>query len=60
MSLIVKKFGGTSLSSVGKIKNIAKHIADNSKNNRIIVVLSAMGKSISEKFDANVFKYAFL
>ncbi len=45
MSLIVKKFGGTSLSSVGKIKNIAKHIADNSKNNRIIVVLSAMGKN---------------
>ena len=46
MSVIVKKFGGTSVSSVIKIKNIAKNIRKDYKNGKkIVVVLSAMGKS---------------
>ena len=44
MAIIVKKFGGSSVSSIPKLKNIAKQILleKNSKNN-ILVVLSAMG-----------------
>ena len=59
MKLIVKKYGGTSLSNASKIKNIAKNIYRESASNKIIVVLSAMGKttdqlvSLSEKFSKN-------
>jgi len=59
MKLIVKKYGGTSLSTASKIKNIAKNIHSESASNKIIVVLSAMGKttdqlvSLSEKFSKN-------
>ena len=45
MNIIVKKFGGTSVSSASKIKNIAKKIVEESSQNRIVVVLSAMGKT---------------
>ena len=46
MSIIVKKFGGTSVSSISKLKRIADNILKEvgSKNN-ILIVLSAMGKS---------------
>lgn len=46
MKIIVKKFGGTSVSSVPKLKKIADNLSkeiDLKKN--ILVVLSAMGKS---------------
>ncbi len=44
MTIIVKKFGGSSVSSIQKLKKIAKEISleKNSKNN-ILIVLSAMG-----------------
>ena len=44
MAIIVKKFGGSSVSTISKLKNIAKQILveKNSKNN-ILIVLSAMG-----------------
>lgn len=43
MSLIVQKFGGTSVGNISKIKNVAKKIiAEIEKNNKIIVVVSAM------------------
>ena len=45
MKLIVKKYGGTSVSTPTKIKNIAKTIASESNNNRLVIVLSAMGKT---------------
>ena len=46
MSIIVKKYGGTSISTIAKIKNIAKNIIrDHKKGKKIIVVLSAMGDS---------------
>ncbi len=45
MKLIVKKYGGTSVATPTKIKNIAKKIAEESDSNRLIIVLSAMGKT---------------
>ena len=42
MSLIVMKFGGTSVANIDKINNVASIIASELKNNKLIVVLSAM------------------
>ena len=42
MKIVVMKFGGTSLANIEKIKNVAKIVINNSKNNKILVVLSAM------------------
>lgn len=44
MSLIVQKFGGTSVADAQKIKNAAKIISDTyKKGNRVIAVVSAQG-----------------
>jgi aspartate kinase len=45
MKLIVKKYGGTSVATPTKIKNIAKKIAEESDSYRLVIVLSAMGKT---------------
>ncbi len=43
MSLIVQKYGGTSVGNVDRIKNVAKKVAASKKaGNNIVVVLSAM------------------
>ena len=42
MSLIVMKFGGTSVASIIKIENVANIIENQPKNSKLIVVLSAM------------------
>ncbi len=42
MSLIVMKFGGTSVGDVKKINNVANLVVKQAKKNKIIVVLSAM------------------
>tara|TARA_B100000029_G_scaffold516390_1_gene629383 strand:+ start:1590 stop:2807 length:1218 start_codon:yes stop_codon:yes gene_type:complete len=42
MSIIVMKFGGTSVANLDRIKNVANIVENHSKNNKIIVVLSAM------------------
>ena len=42
MSLIVMKFGGTSVGDLDKISNVADIVEKSSKKNKIIVVLSAM------------------
>ena len=42
MKIVVMKFGGTSVANVKKIKNVAKTVAKQLKNNKVIVVLSAM------------------
>ncbi len=42
MGLIVMKFGGTSVGSINKIKNVAKIVQKEAKKNKLIVVLSAM------------------
>ena len=42
MSLIVMKFGGTSVADVNKINNVANIVEKELKKNKLIVVLSAM------------------
>lgn len=43
MSIIVQKFGGTSVGNIAKIQNVAKKVAAEIKNNnKVIVVVSAM------------------
>ncbi len=42
MSLIVMKFGGTSVANINKINNVANIVEIESKKNKLIVVLSAM------------------
>ena len=49
MALLIKKFGGTSVGSIDKIKNIAKNISKSKDaGNDIVVVVSAMGHSTDE------------
>ena len=44
MSVIVKKFGGTSVGDTTKIKNVAKRIIRTIElGNQVVVVVSAMG-----------------
>ncbi|MDN5305121.1 MAG: aspartate kinase [Fusobacteriaceae bacterium] len=46
---IVQKYGGTSVGSIEKIKNIADHIIKmKNEHNEIVVVVSAMGKMTDE------------
>lgn len=46
MTLIVKKFGGTSVGDVNKIKDIAKNISNSKEiGNDLVIVVSAMGDS---------------
>ena len=46
MTLIVKKFGGTSVGDVNKIKDIAKNISNSKEiGNDLVIVVSAMGHS---------------
>tara|TARA_B100000579_G_C22803248_1_gene841077 strand:+ start:472 stop:1686 length:1215 start_codon:yes stop_codon:yes gene_type:complete len=51
MTIIVKKFGGTSVSSVQKLKKIASNLAEEARNNNLLIVLSAMGNS-TDKLEA--------
>ncbi|MEO0289076.1 MAG: aspartate kinase [candidate division WOR-3 bacterium] len=49
MALIVKKFGGTSLATPDLIKHLAKKVAlDIKSGNKVVVVVSAMGKTTNE------------
>jgi aspartate kinase len=43
MGLIVQKFGGTSVKSVARIRNVAGIVARAAKENSVVVVASAMG-----------------
>ena len=48
-SIIVQKYGGSSVSDIMKIKRIAQKIVDQEKQgNRMIIVVSAMGKTTDE------------
>ena len=42
MNIVLMKFGGTSVAGTEKISNIAKIVQSELKNNKLIVVLSAM------------------
>ena len=49
MALIVSKFGGTSVASPERIKNVAKRlIAMKQQGNDVVAVVSAMGKTTDE------------
>ena len=49
MALLVKKFGGTSVGDIKKIKNIASSIRQSKEaGNEIIVVVSAMGQTTDD------------
>jgi aspartate kinase len=49
MAIVVKKFGGTSVGSIEKIKHIAQQIAlEKQPEDQIVVVVSAMGKTTDE------------
>ncbi len=49
MALLVQKFGGTSVGSVGRIKAVAQKILASKENgNDLVVVLSAMGNTTDE------------
>jgi aspartokinase len=57
MSLIVQKYGGTSVADIEKIHNVAKRVAKTyEKGNDIVVILSAMAgvtDDLIEMEDAN-------
>jgi aspartate kinase len=49
LNILVQKYGGSSLSSPEKIKNIAKKISNKFKDyEKMIIVVSAMGKTTDE------------
>lgn len=49
MSIIVQKYGGTSMGTIDRIKNVARRIIKKRKEgNQMVVVVSAMGKSTDE------------
>ncbi|WP_090304734.1 aspartate kinase [Eubacterium aggregans] len=49
MGTIVQKYGGTSMGSIERIQNVARRvIAKKEKGNRMVVVVSAMGKKTDE------------
>ncbi len=49
MAIIVQKYGGTSVGTVDKIKQVAKRVIEQKeKGNDIVVVVSAMGKTTNK------------
>src|SRR3990170_1174086 len=45
MALIVQKYGGSSVADADKIVNVARRVADTAASDRLVVVVSAMGKT---------------
>jgi aspartate kinase len=43
--LIVQKYGGSSVADAEKIKNVARRVAESAAGHRVVVVVSAMGKT---------------
>src|SRR5919205_708131 len=49
MGLVVQKYGGTSVGDAEKIVNVARRVvASKEAGNRVVVVVSAMGRSTDE------------
>ncbi|MCL1820864.1 MAG: aspartate kinase [Oscillospiraceae bacterium] len=49
MSLIVKKFGGSSVADAGKVRNVARIVTDEYKEgNSVVVILSAQGDTTDD------------
>lgn len=52
MALIVQKYGGTSVSNVERINNVADRIiSEYKKGNQMVIVVSAMGDSTDKLID---------
>lgn len=49
--LIVQKYGGATLADPEKIKTVAARVANQSKENSLIVIVSAMGKTTNSLID---------
>src|SRR5438876_12191488 len=45
MALIGQKYGGSSVADDAKIKTVARRVAASAQDNRLVVVVSAMGKT---------------
>ena len=43
MSLIVQKYGGSSVADATSVKRVARRIVDTKKSGEVVVVVSAMG-----------------
>ena len=55
MSLVVQKYGGSSLTDAESIKRVARRIVETRKaGNEVCVVVSAMGDSTDELLDLPV------
>ena len=49
MSLVVQKFGGSSVADVDKIKNVARRVVDAKKHiDHVVVVVSALGDTTDD------------
>ena len=52
MSLIVQKYGGSSVADAARIKNVARRVAaTKDKGNKVVVVVSAMGDTTDDLID---------
>jgi aspartate kinase len=43
--LIVQKYGGSSVADAARITNVARRVAEHARDNQVVVVVSAMGKT---------------
>jgi aspartate kinase len=43
--LIVQKYGGSSVADAARITNVARRVAEQARDNQVVVVVSAMGKT---------------
>ncbi|MGM0378410.1 MAG: aspartate kinase [Bacillota bacterium] len=50
-NIIVKKFGGSSLKDINRIKSVANQIKNDYSKNKLVIVVSAMGDSTNELID---------
>ena len=52
MSLIVQKYGGSSVADAASVKRVARRIVDTKKSgDEVVVVVSAMGDTTDELLD---------
>jgi aspartate kinase len=45
MSVIVQKYGGSSVADAERIANVARRVAEHARHHQVVVVVSAMGKT---------------
>ncbi len=51
MSLIVQKYGGSSVADATSVKRVARRIVDAKSGDEVVVVVSAMGDTTDELLD---------